>query len=457
VADILRIPVDRELRDRVTWLVTFRWFALLFAALVLIVANSRLGGVLPMAALCYSLAGVGLYNLAFHLLTRRLTGQAAPPEVHGWLMHAQVVADLVALTIILHFSGGLENPFSVYYVLFVAVGSILTTKRASYAYATAATLLWAGLLVSEAVGLVAHHNLVGFRSPVRYEQASHIVAEAVILGTANFGVAHFASSIIERLRERETQLYQANASCELRAGELRELNRRLQEFDRTRAFFIRLVTHELRAPVAAIKSYLRLILDGYVPQERLTEIIAKTEQRAGDQLELIEDLLELARIQEPKTEKCEPVNVASVLDDVIDMLQARIEDRRVKVTLDVGSAPCIVLADRDHIKQVWTNLISNAIKYTPEGGEVSVALRRLDGGLRGEVADTGIGIKPADQAHIFDTFYRTEEAKAMCRQGTGLGLSIVRGVVDLYGGRVWVESVPGRGSTFYFELPVALP
>jgi signal transduction histidine kinase len=102
------------------------------------------------------------------------------------------------------------------------------------------------------------------------------------------------------------------------------------------------------------------------------------------------------------------------------------------------------------------NLISNAIKYTPEGGRVLVTFRRQDGMVRGMVQDTGIGMSPEEAGHVFETFYRTEAAKAMSHHGTGLGLSIVQGIVQRYGGRIWVESEVGQGSTFYFELPAAL-
>ncbi len=134
-----------------------------------------------------------------------------------------------------------------------------------------------GKAVLEAIGAIPHYNLSGFRLPIRYQEVTHIVSESLVLGIANFGVAYLSSNIAQRLHEGERRLYQANASCELRAAELSELNRRLQQLDQDRSLFMRLVTHELRAPVAAIQSYLRLILEGYVPAERVHEIVAKSE------------------------------------------------------------------------------------------------------------------------------------------------------------------------------------
>jgi signal transduction histidine kinase len=459
LTEILRIPVDRELGVRVRWLITLRWMALGLALAAVVVSNVWLEGVLPLGALGVVLAAIAGYNTLFWVLAHRMTSPAAPYESHTSLLHAQLIIDLLALTTLLHFAGGLENPFSTFYVILVLIGSILATRRASFAYAGLATALWAGLMLLEATGVIPHHNLAGFRLPVRYREGIHIVANALVLGGANFGVAYLASSIIERLREGERQLYDANASCEIRAGELAELNARLQELDHTRSLFIRLVTHELRAPVAAIQSYLRLYLDGYVPQERLHEILTKAEQRARDQLDLISDLLDLARVQEDHDRtKAVPVDVSAVLNDVVDLMQARIDDKRLDLTVDLPSTPSCVMADPEHIKQVWTNLISNAVKYTPDDGKISVCLQQRDNLVCGTVTDTGIGIAPEDMQHIFETFYRTEKAKAMAHHGTGLGLSIVKGLTERYGGRVWVESEIGKGSTFAFELPtIAMP
>ena len=450
------VPIDQGLGERIRWFTTLRWFLLTVVTAFVLLGNRWLGNVLPASPLLGTLVAIAGYSLVFWVVAQRLSSRGAPSKRHVLLMQGQTLADLLALTILLHFSGGLENPFSVYYVLLVAVGSIVMTRRASYLYAGIATILWVGLLVTEATGVIPHYNLAGFRSPVRYQQLGHIFAESVVLVIANFGVAYLASNIVERLREGERQLYEANASLEMRAAELARLNERLRELDRTRALFLRLVTHELRAPVAAIQSYLRLILDGYVPDERFQEIIAKAEQRARDQLELISDLLDLARLEEPQSDTpVEPSDAAAILRDVLDMMQVRIEDKALSVEVNTAPAISPVLANEEHVKQVWINLISNAVKYTPDGGHVTITLKEQDDVIYGSVRDTGIGINPEEIEHIFESFYRTEAAKAMTRQGTGLGLSIVAGIMKRYGGRVWLESEIGRGSTFSFEWPKA--
>jgi two-component system sensor histidine kinase RegB len=180
VSEILRIPVDRELSDRVRWLIRARWLALVLAVVVALLSNHWLNNALATASIWGTLGFIAAYNTVFWIVTARLISLSAPHEVHSALMRVQIITDLVALTALLHFSGGLENPFSSYYVLLVVVGSVLMTRRDSYLYAAIATGLWVGLLLAEATGLLPHHNLAGFRLPFRYQEPLHIISEAFV-------------------------------------------------------------------------------------------------------------------------------------------------------------------------------------------------------------------------------------------------------------------------------------
>ncbi|NLI41256.1 MAG: hypothetical protein GX421_08770, partial [Caldisericales bacterium] len=251
VTEILHIPLDRELGERSRWLIKMRWPVVGFALVLVLVTHYLLHVALPLAALGITLGAVLLYNAIFWVIAHRLTSRTAPRDTHALLIYMQLAADLVAFSLVLHFSGGLENPFAYYYVLLVLVASVLTTRRASLLYALAAGILWILLICGEALGILPHYNLAGYRLPGRYTEPSHIISISVVLLSLNLIVAFFTSGIISRLREGEHQLFEADRSCELRAGELARLNKQLTELDRSRSMFIRLVTHELRAPVAA--------------------------------------------------------------------------------------------------------------------------------------------------------------------------------------------------------------
>ncbi len=236
------------------------------------------------------------------------------------------------------------------------------------------------------------------------------------------------------------------------------------------------VAHELRAPVAAIQSYLRLILDGYIPPEKQRQYLERAEARALAQLDLITDLLDLAYLQDPDRKvETERVQLDRVLEEVTDSMAASAVQKQIQVEVDIAPNLPAVTMSPQHAKQLLTNLVSNAVKYTPPGGHVSISLSERGGPgsngtetngqksagpesawqLVGSVQDTGIGIAPDELPLIFAEFYRTKASKKHTQMGTGLGLTIVKRVLESYGGTISVSSTPGEGSCFRFTLPVS--
>jgi signal transduction histidine kinase len=257
----------------------------------------------------------------------------------------------------------------------------------------------------------------------------------------------------------------ANAECKSRREELEKLNaeleranRKLRELEDFRAQFTLLTTHELRAPVAAIQSYLKLILEGYVPETKVRETLEKAERRAMDQLALIADLLELGRVGSADARgQVQPVQIEQTLREQIELLAGGARER--DITLDVQIDPDLppVLANPDQIKSLWNNLVSNAIKYNRDGGRVEVVLQHGGDRIVARVSDTGIGIPPEAMKRLFSEFFRADNAKVHSRTGTGLGLSIVKEIVQRAGGQITAESTLDVGTTFHFWLPALLP
>jgi signal transduction histidine kinase len=216
------------------------------------------------------------------------------------------------------------------------------------------------------------------------------------------------------------------------------------------------VAHELRAPVAAVQSYINLILTGYVTADELNPTLSRVQDRLQEMLDLISDLLELARLkQAPEQVMAEASHqhMAEILEEVCALFQEQAQAKEQSLQVEILAEPTI-LADRDHLKQVWTNLISNAIKYTPKGGQIEVSLEADEGKMVGTVSDSGIGIAEEDVAKLFQDFFRTDQAKASGEIGTGLGLSIVKQIVESYGGEITVTSNLGVGTRFTFVLPL---
>ncbi len=215
------------------------------------------------------------------------------------------------------------------------------------------------------------------------------------------------------------------------------------------------IAHEFRAPLTALQSFLLILLKGYVPPEKWKEMIQHALDRSEDLLNLVDNLMNLATArQEMSMENRSVVQLGDELEKVLPSLKTEAEGRGLSLTLTIRDNPPVEVHP-NHMKHLWTNLISNAIKYTRSGGRVRVTLDRDETHAIGSVEDTGIGISPQDLPFIFNEFFRTVEAKKMERRGTGLGLPLVKRIVEGYGGRVEAKSTPGEGSLFRFTLPLA--
>ena len=228
--------------------------------------------------------------------------------------------------------------------------------------------------------------------------------------------------------------------------------------EQARADYVAFITHELATPLTSISLFLSLILAGRVGQ--LTEDQRgplEAIHRQAKRLEgLVANLLDIAAIESGQVRlEPHPFDLAPVLTDTVEML--RLEASARAITLDVAPAqrPLDVVADRDRVTQVLTNLIGNAIKYAGTGSSVTVAAWVTNEGVVVEVADTGPGIAADEIPRLFDKFYRARAPAGSRVRGCGLGLAICKGIVEAHGGRMWVESAPGQGSRFCFTLPPA--
>lgn len=228
------------------------------------------------------------------------------------------------------------------------------------------------------------------------------------------------------------------------------------EVDRMKSDFVSIVSHELRTPLTSIKGYLELVLMGAAgkinkQQSSFLEIAKGNAERLHS---LVSDLLDLSRIESGKVDlDVQVVSMPRIAEQVAATLQKEFDDRGLSLTVDVPADLPEVFGDPGRVTQILTNLLSNAYKYTPQGGATVRA--RVDGpSLRVEVVDTGLGISKEDQERLFTRFFRADDASVRQQTGTGLGLNITKSLVEMHGGEIYVESEPGEGSTFGFTLPL---
>jgi signal transduction histidine kinase len=241
-------------------------------------------------------------------------------------------------------------------------------------------------------------------------------------------------------------------------SELRDNNLQLERANRLKSEFLASVSHELRTPMNAIIGYTKLMLDGLdgdLTEQQMADL-QRVAQAADNLLSLINGLLDLAKIEAGKMElNSEEVDVRLVVEEVIELIRPQADTKGLALEMDVSRALPTAFADRARVRQVLVNLAANAVKFT-ERGSVTIAVAAADGWLTLAVSDTGVGISPEAQVYIFDEFRQADSSTTRRYGGTGLGLAISKRLVALHGGRIWVESVAGSGSTFSFTLPVRL-
>lgn len=297
------------------------------------------------------------------------------------------------------------------------------------------------------------------------------VGEAAVIGKP-LGDVMSHSAVLELFNKDVAARRSLNSEIELGDGE-RYLNAQLtriervgkvavmqdithlKELDRIKSDFVTAVSHDLRSPLTAILGYVELIARTGDLNETQQEFVARINSSVQSITGLISDLLELGKIEAGFDKDREPAHLGEIVRGAVEGQRHQWEGKHHTVALSVPADLPPVLGYPQRLTQLTNNLIENAIKYTPEQGEIGVSVERNGDFLVLRVTDTGIGIPKKDQPYIFDKFYRTDQAIDHF-MGTGLGLSIVKGIVEQHAGRIWVDSTPGMGSTFTVMLPACL-
>jgi len=226
----------------------------------------------------------------------------------------------------------------------------------------------------------------------------------------------------------------------------------VRRLETVRRDFISNISHELRTPLASLKALVDTLRDGALEDPPAAQrFLSRIEVEVDAMTQMVQELLELSRIESGQVPlRLKPVDVAEVIALPVERLRPQAERAGLRLSLRLPSEEVRVLADQERIQQAVTNLVHNAIKFTPPGGEITIAASRAGSEVVVAVQDTGVGISADDLPRIFERFYKADRARS--GGGTGLGLAIAKHIVQSHGGRIWAESVEGQGSTFFFSL-----
>jgi signal transduction histidine kinase len=460
---------------RLNWFIRLRW---LFAAGAIGLLTLERIAVSPLQRpwqLYAVVLGVAAINVVWTVLAYRLRQQFEAAENAGHRVvrlgqlfaNAQVLADLLMLTAILHFSGGVENPMAVFYVFHVAIAGLLLEPWQAFLQSCWAVVLYATIAAGEWQQWLAHYAFLPQAGVLgRHHEPEYVLLMIVLVGCVVLGTLYFTLRIAKLLESHDAQLQRANAALE-------QSRRAVQDLQQRRTRFMQTATHQLKSPFAIVETLANLVREGLVSDAAgIRATSEKMVRRCQDGIAQVSELLTLARVQEadPGRQRGRRVEVRQAVLDLCRHFALLAERKQIELTWWTPSeGELYVNIDPQDFRDCIGNLIDNAIKYTPEQGRVRVSLTvkkehdaPVSVGIH--VSDTGIGVDPyllrsagqkLGDEPVFEPFRRGPNVLAAGISGTGLGLTIVREVVEQAGGMIWVMSRPGAGSSFTVTLPLS--
>ena len=433
---------EEEFLERLKWFIYIRWATVVFIIIVSLTAINLFKVILPTLPIFLTALFIAVYNAIFKLYLIQLRYEFLSSASIRRLAITQSMLDILSLIVIIHFTGGAENPFIFYFIFHTILTGMLLSKKDSYIQAGIISILTIGLFVLEYMDILPHHTAKGFLGINLYKNPVYVTTISFAFTSTIFIAAFFTVSISERLRLKER--------------ELKEANLKLLEKDRLKDEYVKMVSHDLKSPLASIQSLLEVLLGGFAGpvDEKIKEIL----QRIGKKIEFLhhytKDLLDLSRIRAEKNLNLKIFNIKEVIDTAAEIAMPKTEGKKIQLNVEIDKQLSDIEADKELITYVFLNLIANAFKYTPSGGKVLVQVSQKNSSITVEVKDTGIGIPAQDLPHIFEEFFRASNV-AKTTKGTGLGLSLVKYIIEKHGGNILLESEVGKGSSFRFTIPIS--
>ena len=454
-------PEEAALAMRLRVFVNMRWLAVAGIAIATLVASQVFDigfPTLPGYLICPFIA---LYNLGFLYQVRSLRREKPGLVIHKARNYTNlhIFLDLLTLTALLHFTGGIENPFIFFYVLHIVLASIGLHYRVVYVVATAAVLMVSLLVGLEYAGVIPHVNLVGFADPALYKEGSYLMSVLVTLAAILYGTTYMATAISGELRKRQRQVAQLREQLlEEKMGELEQASgevARLEEEKNRFLSFLSIAAHDLKAPLTAIQGFLWVMLGGYAGKisDKQKNILDRSTKRINELLNLISDLLDIPRIETGQiVPEMKEISLRQVVRNCLDGPRNLAKEKGLKLRVELPETLPRIRGSTPRLQQVITNLLDNAITYTPEG-TVTLRVEEKSREIQVDITDTGIGIPAEALPQVFDDFFRASNVEV---KGTGLGLSITKRIVEAHGGKIWCQSPcpdTDTGSRFTLTLP----
>ena len=429
-----------DFKNKYLWGVRLRYIIIFAGVLILV---GRIEPRIGLGLIFFLLA----YNLIAHLI------YVLKKQYQLWqivvLISIFQIFDVLTVTALIYMTGWLESPYWFLYLVLIVINGFGIYSRYSlvvFLIATFSAVFYLGLLMSAYWGLIPAYGPEFSLPP---QELLRSILNRTVFSVASFFL--FASTIYYFSKA----LYQNQASLTQKNAQLLSALEQLKDIDRMKDDYVSTASHELRTPLAVIRENVSLIADGVTGDvnEKQKKLLGSSLENVDRLSNMLESLLDISRIESRTSElKCQQTDVGQLMTKAIRIMDELAEHKHIELSADLPTGLSIWI-DPDQIIRVAINLIDNAIKYTPPGGKVTVTVEKSNNEVRTSVSDTGIGIEEKYLPHMFERFMRIEHPEAPKVKSSGLGLSICKAIIEMHGGKIWVESKAGAGTRFTFTLP----
>jgi signal transduction histidine kinase len=418
-----------SIRKRNSFFIRLRYLAFLFLILFVLFSGKNVKLILSDTqkhAIIFIALFLLVYNFIIHYSSRQTSGGEKNNPVH--LSILQMIVDLILLTVIVYFTGGIESPFLPFYIFHMIIGSLLLPSFWVYLSAFSVSLAVTLLVAGEYYGCLTHYCIFGLFNAELYNHFSFVSITLITFYTTLFFSVFIANKIAKQLYVQEEHLIAA----------LKEL----KTTDEKKQKYIMGVMHEIKSPIAASQSITDLILGGYlggVP-EKIMRKIERIKTRNNEAIEMINDVLRISRIHLLGENELEEINPVELLEEeknkIIEIAKAK------KIT--ISNIPPrgnfrLLKGDAKVMKLALSNIFGNSIKYTPPGGKVETSIKFDDEFLEIKICDNGKGIPKSELEKVFVPFYRLKRDKG-ASEGSGLGLALVKEIINQHHGEILLKS-----------------
>ncbi len=435
-------PVNLRIFRLAYWLVRLRWFAIFGIIVAYFTAINFLHitiWTLPVYIIIVFLIILNITSFSLLKFLQRSNIRKSL-RIVNLIINFQISTDLIVLTFLLHYSGGVENPFIVYYIFHMIIGSIILSTIESIFQTSLALMLVGAMTFLEYTGILKHYPLEGFIITNMYNNLTYLICTGLIFITTSYFVVYITKTIILEARKHELAYLEANL--------------KLKQKEKIKNEYVMRITHDTKGHITAIQSCINILRNKIsgplnVKQE---DFVNRAHSRLGILNKFISDLLNLTQRKLQQKQDKKYFNLKHAIEESMKIAENYAIDKGISLTIKIDPSINEIYGEQSSIEEVLINLIINAVKYSPTGKNVTITAEDTGEAVLIEIIDNGIGIPEGETGLIFNDFYRASNAKNITNDGTGLGLAITKHIIESHGGKIWVNSKLDKGTTFSFLL-----